>query len=423
MAKIFISYRRSDTQIIVGRIYDRLEAAFGRDNVFKDVFDIPPGKDFRDVVREGVAWCDVMLVIIGPTWLSVTDEDGARRLDQADDFVRIEVKTGLEDDGVVTIPVLVKDATLPRARQMPSDIQHLAYINAITVRNDPDFNRDMARLLETVRTVAATRAPTTPTMAERPRGTPEVLTRPRKPSRGVPTRPTPTPPSKKQSAAKTSTLPFDWRYGAVAGAVLLVLLIVLGVVLSNNRGDGDDKVTQSYAATFALPSNDNGVDAQFETSYPADWEVADAPTEGTIYFGTSHTLIFDSVDEHAFPPSSLHDGYWPDDFMIVRFQLRPDLNTYLEGDIYGLVAGWYHDGGSREDGSDPHDISFGRHNGVGVASWWKGFQYNSYAMNIDGMLVAVDYVSNSADQFEDEFQDLVADAEVIVFENDTNMDE
>ena len=66
MPRIFISYRRSDSEIIAGRIYDRLVAAFGEDNIFMDIDDIPPGLDFRDVIDQALAKTDVMLAIIGP---------------------------------------------------------------------------------------------------------------------------------------------------------------------------------------------------------------------------------------------------------------------------------------------------------------------------------------------------------------------
>ncbi|RMG81744.1 MAG: TIR domain-containing protein, partial [Chloroflexi bacterium] len=112
MPRIFISYRRADSVTITGRIYDRLVAEYSDRNVFKDVDDIPLGADFRRVLDEEVGSCDVLLVIIGQQWLTL-EENGQRRLDNPDDFVRIEVEAGLNRNDVLVIPVLVKGAGMP----------------------------------------------------------------------------------------------------------------------------------------------------------------------------------------------------------------------------------------------------------------------------------------------------------------------
>lgn len=150
MPRIFLSYRRADSRTITGRISDRLAYTFGADNVFKDVDDIPLGSDFRDVIHDAVANTDVLLVIIGPQWANITDPvSGKRRLDDPDDFVRIEVESGLRRDNPVTvIPVLVGGATMPTDADLPDSIDPLIYRNAAVVRDDPDFNGDMSRLTD-----------------------------------------------------------------------------------------------------------------------------------------------------------------------------------------------------------------------------------------------------------------------------------
>lgn len=153
--KVFISYRRSDSAMIAGRISDRLVTEFGQDTVFKDSYSILPGQDFRGKIRESVAYSDVVLVIIGPTWLSVTERDDAtfRRLDNPDDWVRLEVETGLQRDSALVIPVLVGGASIPSAKDLPPTLRELAYKNAITVRDDPDFRRDMDELIGYLKTL------------------------------------------------------------------------------------------------------------------------------------------------------------------------------------------------------------------------------------------------------------------------------
>ena len=78
--KIFISYRRKDSTYLVGRIRDQLIAVFGDGTVFRDLDDIPAGVDFRTILEKETAECNVMLVIIGPQWAGITDEDGNKRL-------------------------------------------------------------------------------------------------------------------------------------------------------------------------------------------------------------------------------------------------------------------------------------------------------------------------------------------------------
>lgn len=151
MPRIFISYRRSDSAAVSGRIYDRLCLAFGEQAIFKDVDAIPPGANYPAMLNEAVARCDVLLVVIGLHWLDAHEANGQRRLDNPDDFVRIEVEAGLSRDTVLVIPVLVEEGTMPPAAELPASLRPLYYRNAASVRNDPDFNRDVGRLITTIR--------------------------------------------------------------------------------------------------------------------------------------------------------------------------------------------------------------------------------------------------------------------------------
>lgn len=146
-ARLFISYRRADSRLMTGRIYDRLVAAFGKRAIFMDIDNMIYGRDFRGVLREATANCRVMLVIIGPGWLNATDEHGNRRLDDPDDFVRLEVETGLQGDSIEVVPVLVDGATMPSAASLPPSLRELAFIHAATVRDGGDFHHDMDRLI------------------------------------------------------------------------------------------------------------------------------------------------------------------------------------------------------------------------------------------------------------------------------------
>jgi formylglycine-generating enzyme required for sulfatase activity len=143
---IFISYRRVDSSDVTGRIYDRLVATFDRNSVFKDVDSIPFGVDFREHLDGAVSQCQVCLVVVGRTWLEAKDEAGRRRLDSTQDFVRIEIESALKRK-IPVIPVLVGGASMPGPEQLPPSLEPLAYRNGAQVRSDPDFHRDMDRLI------------------------------------------------------------------------------------------------------------------------------------------------------------------------------------------------------------------------------------------------------------------------------------
>jgi len=144
--KVFVSYRRSDTPDVSGRIYDELVRHFGDQTVFKDVDDIPLGVNYAVFLNDVVQQSSVMLVVIGANWLAVTDERGQRRLDQPDDLVRIEVAAALEG-GIPIVPLLVQGAPMPRQSELPKELAALSLYNGTPIRPDPDFHWDMGRLI------------------------------------------------------------------------------------------------------------------------------------------------------------------------------------------------------------------------------------------------------------------------------------
>jgi hypothetical protein len=159
MVSVFMSYRRSDQIALTGRVYDRLVQKFGSEQVFKDVEDIPAGSDFRKVLEQALTRADILLAMIGPGWLNAADSQGRRRLDNPDDFVRLEISTALKRSDVLVIPVLLDNAKMPAANHLPSDMKDLAYRNGIVLRNDPDFNSDMKELIEIIEEKAEQMAP------------------------------------------------------------------------------------------------------------------------------------------------------------------------------------------------------------------------------------------------------------------------
>jgi hypothetical protein len=130
LGSIFLSYRRSDSAGESGRLSDDLVARFGAGHVFMDVDAIQPGRDFRKAIRENVGGCSVLLAILGPDWLDVKSPGGERRLDNENDYVRLEIATALGRD-IPVVPVLVRGARMPKAEQLPEDIRDLAYRNSV----------------------------------------------------------------------------------------------------------------------------------------------------------------------------------------------------------------------------------------------------------------------------------------------------
>ncbi len=149
MGNIFISYRRGDSIATAGRIRDRLVQTYGRENVFFDNDDIAHGQDFVKILESKVAECDVLLAIIGPTWLNASNEQGQRRLDDPEDFVAIEIGSALARDKTAVIPVLVDGAKMPSAAELPTALKPLARRNAIELRNT-QFTADVERLVQSL---------------------------------------------------------------------------------------------------------------------------------------------------------------------------------------------------------------------------------------------------------------------------------
>ncbi len=143
-AKVFLSYRRTDSSGHAGRLYDVLVQRFGRDGVFMDIDAIPLGAEVNDVIREAVASCDVLLAVVGRGWLGAPDGTGGRRIDRADDFVRLEIRAAFEN-GVAVLPVLVNGAEMPASADLPSDLLPFGSRNAVEL-SDRHWHSDVEQL-------------------------------------------------------------------------------------------------------------------------------------------------------------------------------------------------------------------------------------------------------------------------------------
>lgn len=135
MSRIFINYRRHDTEGYVGRLYDHLLKQFKPHDIFMDVQNIEPGADFVQVLEDAISACDIFLAMIGPHWLTLKNDEGERRLDEWNDFVRIEIETALKQEKIV-IPILVGGATMPNPKYLPETIETFGRRNALTLTHN-----------------------------------------------------------------------------------------------------------------------------------------------------------------------------------------------------------------------------------------------------------------------------------------------
>jgi len=171
---IFVSYRRQDSQSAAGRLTDHLKDHLPDVPIFRDVETIEPGVDFVDAIEKALQSCRVLIAVIGPRWIDAAHHDGSRRLDDPNDYTRLEIATALRREDVRVIPILVEGAVMPATAQLPEDLAALARRNAIEL-SDKRWEFDVSQLVDTLRSAlglpAASpepRAPAEPASALKP---------------------------------------------------------------------------------------------------------------------------------------------------------------------------------------------------------------------------------------------------------------
>lgn len=157
---IAISYRRQDSSPVAGRLYDRLQAEFGKGSVFMDFDSIPYGADFREHIKQTLQRAKVIVAIIGPAWLGEGGKSG-RRIDDPTDFVRLEVASALES-GIPIIPVLINNTPMPDAKSLPAELEGLAFRNGLALDTGIDFHHHADRLIAGIHRVVDPPEPVQP---------------------------------------------------------------------------------------------------------------------------------------------------------------------------------------------------------------------------------------------------------------------
>ena len=209
---IFISYRRDDSEGEAGRLFDDLTREFGSNSVFMDVAGIRPGVDFVQAIEQNVADCGVLLAIIGPTWASIANASGQRRLDDPNDFVVLEIASALKRE-VPVIPVLVHAAKMPSQDQLPESLKSFSHRNSVELSH-ARWPSDVQLLIEALNSYVA---PSKATIQEPVHATvPVQLPPPHQPA-------TTAPP-----AVKKSSVPWIAGIGAL---VVIVAAIAIYLVM------------------------------------------------------------------------------------------------------------------------------------------------------------------------------------------------
>jgi TIR domain len=322
----FISYRRDDSAPWAGRLHDRLAASLDTWRIFFDIDSVDLGQDFRTVIASTLESCDVVLVLIGPTWLT-KDEAGRRRIDDESDVHRIEVTTAL-NLGLRVIPILVGGAAMPRSSELPGDLQSLAFRNALTVDHG-SFTRDVEVLERALRRIeprepSGARAPVEPTATPSAPVAPgesdlrPVAAAPQTPTPAPVHSPSPTaavvvpvvtvaaaPPHEATRGAKPDDVssraptppdpPQDTssaRGGRLAVIVALAAVVLIGIVVVATRRGGDSPTTTATGTTTSIDPGtpDSGAltpgpaattvpEVQTSVVLPADTDIFQQPVD------------------------------------------------------------------------------------------------------------------------------------------------
>jgi hypothetical protein len=235
MDGIFISYRRDDSAGYAGRLYDRLAAHFGAERVFMDVEGIEPGLDFVVAIEEAVASCRVLIAVIGDEWTTAADAAGRRRLDDPNDFIRLETGAALQR-GIRVVPVLVGGAVMPLVADVPEELKALTRRQAIEI-NHKQWEASTGELIRTLEGIL-----------KAPPGEPAAKPRP-----ATDGSPAADGGSASGKASDEGTTDGDGRRWVLPVAVAAVALAVVGIWMSlgDRKTEGDSEKSQVSKAVEA----------------------------------------------------------------------------------------------------------------------------------------------------------------------------
>jgi hypothetical protein len=240
MPKVFICYRRSDSAHAAQSIYEKLAEHYGAESVVFDVDTIPIGVDFVEYLNQQVNECDVLLAVIGDNWLDAQAKDGTRRLDDLNDFVRIEIQAALKRK-IPVIPVLVENASIPSEAELPRGLKQLSRRNAAEVRAGRHLQTyldDLVRDIEdSLQHVSRPPEPATPS---------ESSPSKEQPKEGQPESPQPlggrVHSDKPQSTKPATTAPSSSRCRWLILVTVIAAISVIGLIYSLYLNDSSQTI-------------------------------------------------------------------------------------------------------------------------------------------------------------------------------------
>jgi hypothetical protein len=325
LTDIFISYRRGDTKPEARQLETDLEKYFpGR--VFRDMHDIDDGADYRDVINEKVGKCGALLVLIGRQWLTLTDKEGKRRLDDPGDLVVAEIAGALKRTNVRVIPVLLQGAEMPEEGKLPEALKELPYRQARKL-DDDHWDEDVARLAAQLEKVCGGASPR-PVEAQAAK--PEL--------RGL--------------VSTTPGKPGVLKIAIVAGTAALVTALAVGIFLSTRRSPPQPK---QLTVGLEKPQPSNAPTADAPKSPPE--EVNAAARRAVVNLSRNEAEFFFPFDTRGdrwtwFRKASkvdAHEYHWdvfvPGDYKITVFLEKAKGDAPGKGDFKSLLG--YTDKGVR----------------------------------------------------------------------------
>jgi len=144
--KVFLSYRRADSLVTAGRMAQFLDDVRAIEEVFLDIDSIGVGENFEQKIRDTLTKASHVFVLMGSEWHGPAGNSGRARIFDADDMVSQELRIALRSK-VIIVPILVDDARMPRATELPDELRELPKITAFALRTT-HFEEDMDNLLD-----------------------------------------------------------------------------------------------------------------------------------------------------------------------------------------------------------------------------------------------------------------------------------
>ncbi len=149
--KVFVSYRHADKHA-AARIVDFLIAVFGRSAIFHDIQSIPAGQDFRTALRQAVADSELVLAVVGPTWIESFSPSAVQARGDEPDWVVVELEQAFSL-GIRVVPAVIHPAGMPPRESLPAGIQELAFRQCRMIWPDLAFENSVHQLVDEIQVI------------------------------------------------------------------------------------------------------------------------------------------------------------------------------------------------------------------------------------------------------------------------------